>query len=182
MSEKYKIRDQEALYFITFAVIQWVDVFTRSEYKEIIVGSLKYCQKEKGLKIYSWCLMTNHIHMIVGSSGKNRIENIIRDFKKYSSVQVCEAIEMNKRESRKNWMLGIFREEAMASSKHQKYCFWQNSYHPIELNNKRIMDQKIDYIHDNPVVEEIVEQPEDYLYSSARDYRGKKGLLDIEIE
>jgi len=66
MSEKYKIRDQDRLYFVTFAVVDWVDVFTRREYKDVIVESLKFCQKEKSLIINGWCLMSNHIHLIVG--------------------------------------------------------------------------------------------------------------------
>ena len=56
MSEKYKVRNQEGIYFITFAVIDWVDVFTRREYKDIVVASLQYCQQEKGMKIYAWCI------------------------------------------------------------------------------------------------------------------------------
>ena len=61
MSEKYKVRDQDRPYFITFAVEGWVDVFTRQSYKEIILESVRYCQKEKGLILYAWCLMTNHM-------------------------------------------------------------------------------------------------------------------------
>ena len=179
MSEKYKVRDQDRPYFITFAVEGWVDVFTRQSYKEIILESVRYCQKEKGLILYAWCLMTNHIHMIVGRNGESKIEEIIRDLKKYTSVHVCRAIESNPIESRKEWMLNIFGSSAMKSEKHTKYKFWQNEYHPVELFYNEMMDQKLDYIHENPVREGIVEGPEEYLYSSARDYAGRKGLLEI---
>src|SRR5687768_16481443 len=81
MSEKYKVRDQERPYFITFSVEEWIDVFTRQQYKDIVLDSLRFCQKEKGLIIYGWCLMTNHIHLIVGRKGKYKIEEIIRDLK-----------------------------------------------------------------------------------------------------
>lgn len=181
MSEKYKIRDQDRAYFITFAVEGWVDVFTRQSYKEIVLDSLRFCQREKGLVLYSWCLMTNHIHLIVGRKGDAKIEDIIRDFKKYTSVTICRTIESSPKESRREWMLTIFRNSAMESGKHTKYKFWQNEYHPIELFYNAMMDQKLDYVHNNPVKEGIVESPEDYLYSSARDYCGKKGLLEVEF-
>src|SRR5690606_36064550 len=66
IGEKYKIHDQSKLYFITFATVEWIDVLTRPLYKDIIVESLKFCQKEKGLELYAWCVMSNHMHMIVG--------------------------------------------------------------------------------------------------------------------
>ncbi len=82
MSTKYKIRNQEALHFVSFATVEWIDVFTRPIYKDVIIASLKYCQEKKGLILYAWCLMTNHIHMIISSEGKNKQEDILRDFKK----------------------------------------------------------------------------------------------------
>ena len=181
MSEKYKIRDQDRIYFIIFSVVQWVDVFTRPLYKEIIIDNLKYCQHHKGLEIYAWCLMTSHLHMIVGRNGEQDIQNIIRDFKKYTSVKIVKAIEENGQESRREWLLWMFRKLAEKSKKHQKYCFWQNEYHPIELDRADIMQQKLDYIHDNPVKEQIVNSSEGYLYSSAIDYAGGKGLLAVKF-
>jgi putative transposase len=180
MSEKYKIHDQDYPYFITFAVEEWADVFTRPVYKDIIIDSLRFCQREKGLVIYGWCLMTNHIHLIVGRKGEQGIDEIIRDFKKYTSVHICRAIAENSKESRRSWLLNIFASAAQDSKKHQKYKFWQNEYHPMEVWSNRIFEQKLNYIHNNPVKEGIVERQQDYLYSSARDYNGLKGLLEIE--
>jgi putative transposase len=179
MSEKYKVRDQERPCFVTFATENWVDVFACQIYKDIIVESIKYCQTEKGLVLYAWCLMTNHIHLIVGRVKDEKIEEIIRDFKKYTSAQICKAIEKNNVESRKEWMLAIFRIAGRKSKKHSKYKFWQNEYYPVELSDNNMMDSKLDYIHENPVKEGIVEKPEDYIYSSARDYAGIRGLLEI---
>ena len=142
MSERYKIRDQDRIYFVTFSVIGWIDVFTRNEYKNIVVESLRLCQSKKGLLIYARCIMSNHLHMIVGRNGPFRIEEIIRDFKKYTSVQLCRAIENNGGESRKEWMLSYFRKAVESSSKHVKYQFWQNEYHPIELSSNKMQDQR----------------------------------------
>jgi REP element-mobilizing transposase RayT len=126
--------------------------------------------------------MSNHIHLIVGRSGKETIEDIIRDFKKFTSVMICRAIQENPKESRKEWMLDIFKQAAELSSKHQKFKFWQNEYHPIELGHQEIARQKLSYLHRNPVTAGIVEKEEDYLLSSARDYiTGKKGLLEIKF-
>lgn len=182
MSEKYKIRDQNKLYFITFAVVYWVDVFTRNMYTDLILESLRYCKRDKGLEIYGWVIMSNHVHLIVGRNGEENIEHIIRDFKKYTSVHICKAIEENRQESRKQWMLKIFSQAAARSNKHIKYKFWQNEYHPIELSTNELMDQKLEYIHNNPVVSGIVDDPVSYLYSSARDYMtDKRGLLKIKF-
>lgn len=181
MSEKYKIRDQDKLYFVTCSVVEWIDVFTRPIYKDILLDSLRYCQKEKGLEVYGWCIMTNHIHLIIGRGGESKVEQIIRDFKKYTSVQLVRAINSNRQESRKKWILWFFKKLAEKSNKHQKYCFWQEGYHPIELSTNKIMQQKLDYIHLNPAEEGMASEPEHYLYSSARDYSEVKGLLDIEF-
>jgi putative transposase len=183
MSEKYKIRDQNKLYFITFAVVDWIDVFTRQEYRNILLESLRHCQKEKGLEVYAWCIMSNHIHMIVRRVKEEiKIEDIIRDFKKFTSVHLCRAIESNVSESRREWMLNMFAIAATMSKKHVKYMFWQNEYHPIELSSQIMAKQKLDYTHNNPVTAGIVERAEEYLYSSARDYYGSgRGLLDIKF-
>ena len=85
MGRKYLIRDQQAIYFLTFTVINWIDLFIRDPYREIFVESIKYCQKEKGLEVYGWCLMTSHVHMIMGSTGIMRLEGIIRDLKSFTS-------------------------------------------------------------------------------------------------
>ena len=180
MSEKYKVRDQSKLYFVTFTVAYWIDAFSRKEYKDILLNSLRHCQKLKGLGIYAWCIMTNHVHLIVGKEGEDDIEDIIRDMKKFTSVHICKAIEFNSTESRREWMLELFKRAALESGKHTKYMFWQNDYHPVELSTNLLLTQRLDYIHNNPVVAGIVDKAEEYLYSSARDYYGTgKGLLDI---
>lgn len=146
----------------------------------MLIENLKFCQKEKGLEIYAWCIMSNHIHLIVGRCGEKNIENIIRDFKKYSSVKLIKEIQQNPQESKREWMLWMFRKLAEKSSKHQKYCFWQNEYHPIELADNQMMQQKLDYIHQNPVKEGIESEPEHYIYSSAIDYAGSKGMIEVK--
>jgi putative transposase len=104
----YKIRNQAEAHFITFAVEQWVDVFTRKDYRDIVLESIRHCQKEKGLLLHGWCIMSNHIHLIA-STKNNDLSNILRDFKKFTSKQIIKAIQDNQHESRREWMLDIFK-------------------------------------------------------------------------
>ena len=172
MSRKYKFHNPEGIYFISFAVHGWVDVFTRNDYKNILVDNLKYCQEHKGLEIFAWCIMTNHIHLIIRAGGEILLQDILRDYKKFTSKAIIQAIEENIQESRKDWLLQQFRTS-------EGYRFWRGDNKPIELWSNNVIDQKIDYIHTNPVEEGLVFKPEDYVYSSAADYAGKKGLLDV---
>jgi putative transposase len=181
MSRAYKFSDPEGLYFITFATVGWIDVFTRLEYKELLIESLKFCQREKGLELFSWCIMTNHVHMIARAKEGYLLQGIMRDLKKYTSKQLIKTIEEHPQESRKEWMLSIFKRAGEFNRNNKFYQFWQQDNHPIELFSPEVIDQKLDYIHNNPVVTGIVENPEEYLYSSARDYSGIKGKLEIEF-
>lgn len=178
----YKIRNKEAIHFITFAVVEWIDVFTRKVYRDLLLDSIRYCQKEKGLILHSWCIMSNHVHLAI-SARDNNPSDILRDFKKYTSKQIIKAIIAHPRESRKEWMLQIFRREGEANSRNKQYQFWQQDNHPIELYSERFTKQKLNYIHNNPVAAGIVEKAEEYIYSSARDYYyGKNcGLLNLEL-
>ena len=106
----YTIKNQHAVHFITFAVVQWVDVFSRKEYADILVESLKHCQKEKGLKIHAWCIMSNHVHLIASATEPNKLSDILRDLKKFTSTNTIRAILENDKESRKSWMLWIFKD------------------------------------------------------------------------
>jgi len=178
----YKIRNPAAIHFITFAVVEWVDVFTRKDYRDIVLDSIKFCQAEKGLVLHGWCLMSNHLHLMVSAKNEN-LSDILRDFKKFTSKQIIEAIIKNKQESRRDWMLKIFQEEGSKNSRNKTYQFWRQDNQPEELYSPKFVFQKINYIHNNPVESGIVEKPEDYLYSSAKDYHATKkcGLLDLEF-
>jgi putative transposase len=179
MSRNYKIRNQEKLYFLSFATVNWIDVFVRLVYKDIIVDSLNYCIEQKGLEVYGWCIMSSHIHLTIGSKGENKLEDIVRDLKKHTSKAILKAIAENPQESRKEWMLWMFERAGKRNANNQKYQFWQQHNQPIELNNNFIMQQKLDYIHRNPVEAGFVREAEDYPYSSAIDYAGGKGLVKL---
>ena len=179
MSRNYKFDDQERPYFVTFTVVRWIDVFTRREYKDILVESLKFCIEKKGLQLYAWVIMSNHVHLIIGTKDKP-MGGILRDIKRHTSKALTKAISENVLESRRDWMLWFFEREGKLNPNNEQYQFWQqDESHPIELWSSEVMDQKLDYIHYNPVVAGWIDEPEHYLYSSARDYAGGKGLIDI---
>jgi putative transposase len=178
MSRKYKFRDQEKAYFVTFATVNWVDVFTRRIYKDILVNSINYCINEKGLIVYGWCIMSNHVHMIIATD-KDDLQDIMRDLKSFSSKEILRTIAENQQESRKEWMLWMFERKGKKNGNNSKYQFWQQHNQPIVLSNLIIFEQKLNYIHNNPVKAGFVDSDEQYLYSSARDYSEEKGLVNI---
>jgi len=169
------------VYFVTDTVVDWVDVFTRPIYKHIILESLEYCQQKKGLIIYAWVLMSNHLHAIVGSNSQERVSDIWRDFKKFTSKKIIETIKTEISESRSEWMLNRFEYSGKNDKKIKNYRFWQegNDAQGIYLND--YFEQKLNYIHENPVKAELVNRAEDYRYSSAIDYAGGTGLLKVEV-
>ncbi|MEP1780028.1 transposase [Reichenbachiella sp.] len=177
MSEKYKFRDPEGLYFVTCTIIHWIDLFTRKEFKHIIVDSLKYCQNERGLIIHACVLMPSHLHMVVSG---NLLSDIMWDFKKFTSKKITLEMDLIN-ESRKEWLSKAFRSSADKIKRVKTYKVWQDGNHPIQLESNKFIVEKLDYIHQNPVENEITDEPEWYLYSSARDYAGKMGLLAVEL-
>ena len=180
MSRKYKFYNQEGLYFVSFAVVYWIDVFIRDEYFNLVLESMDFCRKNKGMEIYAWCIMPSHLHLVFRAK-ENNPGVLLKEFKTFTSKQVQKAIAGNSLESRKEWMLWMM-ERAGAKNSNVKYRqFWQQHNHPIELWSPEVTDQKIDYTHQNPVVAGFVLEPHHWKYSSAIDYSGGKGLLDIDL-
>ncbi|MBN9485145.1 MAG: transposase [Bacteroidetes bacterium 43-93] len=179
--DRYFITDQHATYFLTFTVVEWIDIFTRPEYKQVIVDSLNYCIAEKGLECYGWVLMTNHMHLIVRAIPPATLSGIIRDYKKFTSKKLLEIIQTIP-ESRRDWLLRKFGYWANSTGRAENYKLWTDDNHAINLDNSNLFKQKLDYIHENPVRQQIVAYAQDYIFSSASDYAGKKGLVDIIID
>jgi REP element-mobilizing transposase RayT len=178
MSRNYKFHNTEGVYFVSFAVVEWIDVFTRNEYKDIVIEALRFCQQNKGMEIFAWCIMTNHVHLIFRSSEGRKPELLLGDFKQYTSKKIVQAIRDNPAESRRDWLLEQFKKAADRSTNVTNFQFWRHDNMPIELWSNKVIEEKLNYVHYNPVVEGLVFRPEDYVYSSAIDYSGEKGMLD----
>ena len=178
MSRNYKFYNPEGVYFISFCIIEWFDVFIRNDYKNIVLDSLRFCQREKGMEVFAWCIMTSHIHLVFRSTTEQKPDLLIGDFKRFTSKELIKAIRDNPQESRKEFLLEHFSKAGTRSSNVKDYQFWQHDNHPIELWSNKVIDEKINYIHQNPVEAGLVFRAQDYLYSSAADYAGEKGILD----
>ncbi|MES2727312.1 MAG: transposase [Bacteroidota bacterium] len=165
MSE-YRITTKDDLYFVTLTVVGWIDVFTRNEYKDILIKNLQYCQQNEKLEIFSYVIMSNHMHLICRRLD-NDLKELLGRLKSNSAKQIIKAIEDNPQESRKKWLLYLFKYFAKTNNQYSQYHFWQYTSHPILLYSNDVIKQKTDYIHLNPVRSGLVNEPENYIYSSA---------------
>jgi len=179
MAQEYKIHDQSAAHFLTFQVVQWVDIFTKQVYRDIVIDSFKYCQKNKGLELYAYVIMSNHVHLIARSLN-DALSDLIRDIKRHTSRQMLDLFQQDF-ESRRKWMELVFKYEAKGNSHNNIYQLWTNENHPEELTSNKFFRQKLNYIHENPVRAGLIDHPEDYRYSSARNYAGMDALCDVEL-
>ncbi len=166
-------------YFLTLTVTDWVDVFSRKNHRDAIIDSMRYCQEHKGLVVFAYVIMTNHVHMIVNTREPYLLKDVIRDLKKYTAKKILEQIK-EEPESRREWLLSLFRIRGAGSSKHTEYKFWQEGNHAIELFNQKFLWDKINYIHKNPVRSGLVNESQHWIYSSASNYYGTESILEIE--
>ena len=173
-SYKYKATIPGRAYFVTLTVVNWIDLFTRLEQRKILVDSLNYCSENKGLVVYCYCVMPSHVHMICEADDEDVLCNLMRDFKKFTAKKFIKTIREEK-ESRREWLLNMFRESCAHLKRNQTFKVWKTGYHAMWLYSDWFIRQKFEYIHLNPVKDEIVEFPWEYYYSSARDYKGRKG-------
>jgi REP element-mobilizing transposase RayT len=169
MSRRYKFREAFGAYFISFSTVYWIDVFTRDIYFSCITASLDYCRKEKGMEIYGYCIMLSHVHLIFRSSFGDP-SSLIRDFKGFTSRKMLKIIEENPQESRKEWLLWMFEKAGKSNSNVKQRQFWQQNNKPIEIWFLKVFEQKLNYIHQNPVLSGFVTDSVDYKFSSARNY------------
>jgi len=179
--DRYLIVNQHDIYFLTFTVVEWLDVFTRKDYKFIITDSLNYCIREKGLECFAWVLMSNHMHLVARANSPFEMSDLIHDFKKFTSKKIVDTIQIIA-ESRREWLMHKFEHAAHSTGRAEHYKFWQDSSHPICLKgNAEWFRQRIEYTHQNPVRQMIVARAEDYLFSSACDYAGIQGLVKVTV-
>jgi REP element-mobilizing transposase RayT len=171
--------EQGELHYLTFQIVNWVDLFTRAVYRDIVIDSFKYAIDHKGLQLFAYVVMSNHVHLVAQSSSGD-LSGIIRDVKKYTSKRIIETIQSIP-ESRSGWMLPIFSHAASQHKRNTDYQVWTHENHAVILYSNDFTAEKIDYIHHNPVRALLVQNPEDYLYSSARNYAGLSNVLEVEL-
>jgi len=174
---KFIPETENELYFLTSTVVDWTHIFTEPTYFEIIIKSLSYCQLQKELLIVGYVIMPNHLHIICGGSEKHKLSDIMRDFKQYTARKILDELRANGR-----WKeIAVFEKAALADGKGNDYKFWTVGTHPILLETAQKFQEKLNYIHNNPVRKGFVDAPEHWLYSSARNYiSGDHSILKVE--
>ena len=158
-----------------------MDIFTRKRYRDIVVDAFNYCVASKGLRVHAWCIMSNHVHCIL-SSATGTLSDTIRDLKRHTAKQILLSVQ-SEPESRHNWLLQGFRQAATAHVRNKDYQVWTHENHVVGIDGhiSDMFGSKLNYIHNNPVKEGLVDNAVDYMYSSARDYSGKKGLINLHL-
>jgi REP element-mobilizing transposase RayT len=175
VSTAYKISG-DGLYYLTFQIVGWVDIFTRKIYRDIVIESLQYCQQYKGLFLYAYVIMSNHIHLLAQSETGD-LSGIIRDFKNNTSKKFLEILN-DAVESRSDWMKIVFEYHGKFKNK-QTNQVWTHENHAEHIYSQKFIEQKVNYIHNNPVRAGIVMRPEDYLYSSASNYAELDSIMEV---
>ncbi len=168
---RYQFIHPEQSHFMTLTILHWIPIFTRPETVEIVLASLRYLMNE-GLKVYAYVILENHLHLIAQSA---KLDRDIARFKSFTSRQFLTYLQSNN-------VKQILEQLAFYKKAHKgdrQYQFWQEGVHPEWIQNDDMMQQKIDYIHHNPVKRGYVDQAEHWRYSSARDYAGQQGLLEV---
>ncbi len=180
--EGYVITDQFATHFLTFTICGWIDLFTRQVYRDIVIESFRFAQQKEQLILNAFVIMSNHIHLIARANDKQKktLSDIIRDFKKFTHHEMMPVIESDT-ESRRLWMVHQFNYYGKINPNNEVKQIWVNNSHPEECNSDAFTNSKLNYIHENPVRAGIVRNPEDYIYSSASNYAGKGGIIDVEL-
>ena len=180
MATSVHIKAENELHFLTFTINDWIDIFSNKNFKDIIIENLTYCRKEKGLLVYAFVIMSNHIHLIARAKDGFKLSGIVRGFKKYTSKKLFDSLKKSN-DPRRKWMMDLFIKSGEKNPNNIYIQLWQQHNHPIELFSNKVIDQKMGYIHNNPVKAGIVIKPEDYLYSSARNYSELGVVMEIDL-
>jgi len=171
---RYQIYQKEYPYFLTSSVVYGLPIFANKIAANIVLDSLQHLQAEKDVTIYAYVIMVNHIHLVA------RSDSLARDISSLKSFTARKIIDHLKRNGHQNWLRKL--REQKADYKHDRtYQLWQEGYYPKQVVGDNMAIQKIKYIHTNPVKRGYVDQPEDWRYSSARNYLGEDGLIPITV-
>lgn len=171
---RYKVLDNQYPHFLTCTVVRWLPAFSHPYLAEIVLDSLAFLQKQKRIVLYAYVILENHLHLIASSQN---LSKEIGDFKSFTARSIIDCLEVRKSYS-------LLQELFSAKLRHKKdrrYQFWQEGSHPQAIQDEKMMRQKIEYIHNNPVRRGYVDEPTDWRYSSARNYSGKKGVIPVTI-
>lgn len=180
MSDSYRIYRGDDAYFVTFTIVKWIKVLQDDSYKLIIIDAIRFYQENKGLIVYAYCIMPNHVHMIIQGSHTFSVSEILRDLKKFTSRAIVRKLEEEKPEGYQQ-ILHQFFEAGKPLKRIKNYKVWQDENKAMITYSNAFTMQKLKYIHNNPVKAGLCQLPWEYEFCSAVNYAGKEGLLKVEL-
>ncbi len=163
-------------YFCTIAVLDWLPVLIEARYIDPIVESLQFCRAHRGLGLFGFVVMPNHMHLIVASG--TELHPDMRDFKRFTSRTIHDRLQADGRTTILYWLEHATRATRGDSD---ELGLWQPGFHPQEISSRSVLEQKLTYLHENPVRKGLVRCPDDWWYSSASWYTGEKRVC-IEMD
>ncbi len=170
---RYVITDPTQPHFLTCTVMEWLPLFTRPALVDILFDCWRYQQANQGLRLYGYVVLENHLHYLAQAPDLARC---VRSFKSYTARQMLDHLAQRGADATLQ-RLGFAKR---AHKQDREYQFWQEGSHAELVCSAEVMHQKLDYIHQNPVRRGYVDLPEHWRYSSARNYEGQPGLIEIE--
>jgi len=156
-------------------VIGKIPIFTNSRYADIIIKNFRFYREKQSLKIFYYVIMDNHIHLIV--SHPENIRQIMQNLKSYTARELINTLKSDNRE----WIMYLLQYFKSKYKSGSKYQFWEEGSHPQIIESMKILRQKVEYIHNNPVKRGLVKKPEDWRYSSASNIAGIGNVFDIDV-
>lgn len=167
------ILEPDKPHFLTCTVVEWLPVFTRPDAVQILLDSWNHQRRHDGLRLYGYVILENHLHFVAQAP---RLDKCVSSFKSFTAARLIELLKIRKAER----LLGRMRFAKCTHKRDREYQFWQEGSHAEMVISEAVMREKLDYIHQNPVKRGYVDEPEHWRYSSARNYSGRKGLMEVD--
>jgi REP element-mobilizing transposase RayT len=169
---RYRIYDNDYPYFMTCTIVGWLPVFTRPEAVQVVFDSWAFLSREKGFLLYGYAVLENHLHIIASAP---RLASAMKSFKMYTARQLIDLLESHQA----NVLLRQLRALKRPHKTESEYQFWEEGSKPKQISSDAMMLQKLEYTHQNPVKRGYVDEAVHWRYSSARNYAGLPGLVNV---
>jgi REP element-mobilizing transposase RayT len=169
---RYRFAESEYPYFLTCTIVGWLAVFTRPEAVQVVFDSWNFLKKEKGIRLYGYVVLENHLHFIASAPD---LSNVVKRFKMYTARQLINLLEAHGAKV----LLQQLRALKLRHKTDSDHQVWEEGSKPKQIQGDEMMLQKLEYIHYNPVKLGYVDEPVHWRYSSARNYAGRAGLIDV---
>lgn len=173
MKSRYRAFEDGAVYFVTSSIVDWIPVFTSDQYYGILIEALSYRKKSNEMNLYAYVFMNSHFHLILSVE---ILSKFLKEFKSYTARRIIELLKKDEKLD----ILNQLRLKKISHKKSSDYQVWQEGYHPQQITSEEMFAQKLEYIHQNPLRANLVDNPEDWEYSSASNYINGKGILNID--